>query len=146
MGAEDQADLLGFNLIGLLPVGDQLHDDEKILPVILDLGPLFRVEDVFQDQGMDYEAAPQLFQDLHLLDSHHIDPGNFGLLGEKVTGFKGLQLLFLKTLGIVFHQSDPRLVGQLLPDMDQRAGGKACLLGSLFDQFGHRKQVRGSRS
>ena len=74
VGAEDDAHLLGDETaVGVLM--EMLENDVEIIAVVLELRPLVRVQDVFEDQGVEAEES-HLFEQLDVLEAVDVDPGD----------------------------------------------------------------------
>ena len=76
MAPDDEADLLHGDVC--LPLGDLEHfeDDEQVVAVVVQFGPLIGVEDVFQHQGVQVQAGPQCLQVLGVAEAVDVDPGD----------------------------------------------------------------------
>ena len=103
---ENQADLLGLDFVPGFVVGQHLQDDVEVVPVLFHFRPLIRIEDVLQNQGVEGKTGPELFENLHLMDSGDIHPG-YGRLGfEGETGLEVFKAAFLKILLVILPEGD----------------------------------------
>ncbi len=80
VGSQNQADLLRHDLVDPRLAADRFDNDIEIILVVLDLGALVDIQDVFQDQGVQLEALPQPFQVAHVGNAADVDPGDPGFI------------------------------------------------------------------
>ncbi len=57
------------------------HYHENIRLVVVEFRPLIGVGHIFEEQGMEVKLLPERFQNLHLVDTPDIQPGD-GLIGR----------------------------------------------------------------
>ena len=128
VGKEEKGELLHVDVARLGIHRDELHEDEdRVLP-LLDLGPTLRVEDILQDERGDVEPISDL---RHLLDV--VKPMH-GVPEDAAPGYHrcirdNVEVDFLDCLLVPGPHLERKIVGALLPEMDQGTGrlGKAAL-------------------
>ncbi len=61
-------------------IREHLRDDEEIIIKILQLWPLLRVQDVFQDQSVQTKVFSDLLYNIYVMEAVDVDPGHGGLI------------------------------------------------------------------
>lgn len=95
---------------------------------VVHLWPLFCVDDVLLDEGMDIEAVPDLLYDLGPVDPNHVYPGDRRARLQVGALVDGGDAELLKMIQVVVHDCDPDRFGPLLAIVDEGAGRQAHLL------------------
>ena len=75
VAAEDDADLLGDKTAAGVFM-EEPEDDVEIIAVVLALRALLRVQDVFEDERVEAEDVPHLFEELDFMETVDVDPGD----------------------------------------------------------------------
>ena len=132
--ADEHAHLLTLDV----PLGievEHFRDDEEVAVILLHLGPLAGVEDVFQRKGVEIETFANLFQDLDVPEAIDINPRDAIIVEAGEELFHVLDLPFDQVVLIVFDEGD--LGGDGGPLADARREGRRSLAGDWAMGFEH---------
>ena len=72
--ADDEADLLGADAERRGVVVEETRDEEQVVAVVVELGTLVGIEDVFEHQRMQLEALADFAQHLGFVQAMHVEP------------------------------------------------------------------------
>jgi hypothetical protein len=109
VGADHQADLFRVQPASSQEAQHADHDVE-VVPVILDLGPLVRVDDVLHDQRVQAEVGAQFLHQIDLVKAVDVDPGHRFLVPVVEAFVIILDGTFLYGIPVVVDELDFHLV------------------------------------
>src|SRR5690606_17793872 len=132
---QHQADLFRVDLLTRLIELQHAQHDIEIALIVLHLGPLIGIEDVFHHQWMQLEHYPQGFDHRRVADPGHIEPADLPVLPlPAVTGQIPDHRLVQGVCG-VFDHLDSRTVRLVLADVHQGARWSTYLGAPFHHQF-----------
>ena len=76
MGSQNEADLLGCNMRAGIIIKQHLKNDKYIIIIVLSLGTLPGIYNVFQGQGVNIKMVAYLFNNIDFMQSVDVDPGD----------------------------------------------------------------------
>lgn len=128
--AEDEGDLFDVHFSGGAVEAEGFEDEVEVAGVFGVFGAFVRVEDVFEGEGVDGEASPEVADEVGVVESLEGNPGAVvaGDAGGEEGG--GTEILFLDAIGGVAGDEEAGAFDFLFADKNEGAGGGAA--GELF--------------
>ncbi len=145
MVAEHDAELLLFDLLALLIPGEGTQDDEELLVVVLDLGPLAGAEHVFDDERVQPRALADLADELDVVQPIDVQPRDERRAGEgeALGDLRGRALAH--GCAAVLEGLEGHRLDAALARVHQGAGRRAGLLAAAAHESAAQAQVADER-
>jgi len=129
---QDDAHLVAGQGAPFRRAGVEPGDDEEVIPVIVHLGPLVRIQNVFQHQGVELEALADGGHESRVVEAVNIEPEHLAPAFQVEHLVLVPQFPLLQPFRVVFQQVHGGGGHAHLPQVDQGPGGQAGFAGAEF--------------